>query len=70
MGQRGKNNELQCQPDAFEGCLSHQKYQEAPLVSCLPRKMAVEELFSMARRAEILSFPYAILLKSIVYINW
>ena len=68
MGQREKNSKVDRQEDhqvAFEGCLAHQKYQEAPLVCCLLRKMAMKDLFSMARRAEILSIPYAILQKSI-----
>ena len=72
MGQREKRNKVECQEDqlvASEGCLSLVKYQEAPLEACFLRKMAVDELFSMARKAMIFSIQYAILLKSVAYKN-
>ena len=72
MGQREKRNKVECQEDhqvVSEGCLSLVKYQEAPLDACFLRKMTVEELFSMARKAVIFSIQYAILLKSIACKN-
>ena len=72
MGQREKRNKVDRQEDqlvASAEFLCLEKYQEAPLDACFLRKMTVEELFSMTRKAVIFSIQYAILLKSSAHKN-